>query len=171
VPTLEVQFGNEAQERAMASEKRAPQTSGGEVSGIGQAGESRPLKIQLSPALAFFREAVLRDPRLQDQLRDAGTCQEVAQIANDYLRTNLRVEVSADLTRSPLRGLADETFRNALRVTVEDLEQHMLYQTNQQGEVLLGESELAMVAGSTRVGGSSCYGCSCGGTCGFLSCR
>jgi hypothetical protein len=127
--------------------------------------QKAPLKIQLSPVLTFFREAVLSDRGLQERLRAADSCPVVAQIANEYLRAHLRVEVSSDLGKTPLRGLAENTFRDMFQVTVEDLEQHMLYQTNADGEFLLGESELAMVAGSPRLAGSNCYGCSCGQTC------
>jgi hypothetical protein len=124
------------------------------------------LNPQLSPVLTFFREAVLRDRGLQEQLRAADSCPAVARIANDYLLTHFRIQVSSDLEKSPLRGIAEDTFRDAFRVSVEELEQHILYQANRHGEVLLGESELAMVAGSSRLAhGSSCYGCSCGVTC------
>jgi hypothetical protein len=124
------------------------------------------LNPRLSPVLSFFREAVLRDRGLQERLRDADSCPAVAKIANDYLRTHFRIQVSSELEKSPLRGIAEETFRDAFRITVEDLEQHLLYQANRHGEVLLGESELAMVAGSSRLAaGSNCYGCTCGSTC------
>lgn len=140
------------------------------------AGDGRPaptaprpptaLNPRLSPLLSFFREAVLRDRQLQEHLRAADSCPAVAKIANEYLRSHFRIQVSTDLEKSPLRGLAEETFRDTFQITVEDLEQHMLYQANRHGEVLLGESELAMVAGSSRLAaGSSCYGCSCGITC------
>jgi hypothetical protein len=129
--------------------------------------QKAPLKMQLSPVLTFFREAVLRDHTLQERLRAADSCPAVANIANEYLRAHLRIEVSSELQKSPLRGLADDTFRDMFQITVEDLEQHILYQTNAQGEFLLGESELAMVAGSPRLANeTSCYGCSgCGDTC------
>ena len=124
------------------------------------------LKPQLSPVLSFFREAVLRDRGLQEQLRGADSCPAVARIANDYLLTHFRIQVSSDLEKSPLRGIAEDAFRDAFRISVEDLEKHILYQANRHGEVLLVESELAMVAGSSRLAhGSSCYGCSCGVTC------
>lgn len=131
--------------------------------------EARPataLNPRLSPVLSFFREAVLRDRGLQERLRAADSCPAVARIANEYLLSHFRIQVSSDLEKSPLRGIAEDAFRDAFRITVEDLEQHILYQANRQGEVLLGESELAMVAGSSRLAsGSSCYGCSCGVTC------
>jgi hypothetical protein len=130
--------------------------------------QKAPLKVQLSPVLTFFREAVLRDHALQERLRAADSCPAVAKIANDYLRTHLRVRVSSELEKSPLRGLVEDTFQDIFKVTVEELEQHVLYQTNARGEFLLGESELAMVAGSPRLANeSSCYGCSggCGDTC------
>jgi hypothetical protein len=123
---------------------------------------SAPVKPQLSPALSLFREAVLRDPQLQDQLRAADSCEAVAEIANRFFSAHIRAEVSSDLERTPLRGLTQDIFKDVFTITVEDLEQHILYQTNDQGEFLLGESELAMVAGSARVSaaGSNCYGCS-----------
>ncbi len=125
-----------------------------------------PFYARLSPALTLFREAVLRDPQLQDQLRDAGSCGAVAEIANNFFRSNFRLELLTDLKKTPLRGLAEDTFREMFRITPEELEQHILYQTNDQGEFLLGESELQMVAGSARLADStSCYGCSCGNTC------
>src|SRR5258707_1999064 len=126
--------------------------------------QKTPLKLQLSPVLALFREAVLRDHALQQRLREADSCPAVAAIANDYLTAHIRIRVSPDLEKTPLRGLAEDAFRNMFHITVEDLEQHILYQTNAQGAFLLGESELAMVAGSPRLAiSTSCYGCSCGG--------
>jgi hypothetical protein len=124
------------------------------------------LNPQLSPLLSFFREAVLRDRGLQERLREADSCPAVAKIANEYIREHFRVVVSSDLEKSPMRGIAEEAFRDMFKVTVEELEQHILYQANRHGEVLLGESELAMVAGSSRLArDSGCYGCTCGITC------
>ena len=108
----------------------------------------------------------MRDPELQDALVHADSCEAVAKIANTFFRANFRAEVSADYAKTPLRSLAQEVVEDVFHVTVEDLEQHILYQTNNQGEFLLGESELAMIAGSARLAAStSCYGCSCGNTC------
>ncbi len=137
----------------------------GEATNLSSRGFLNP---QLSPVLTLFREAVLRDSQLQEQLRNADSCKAVAEIANAYFRSSFRVEISPDLKRSTLRSLAEETFADVFRVTVEDLEQHILYQVNNKGEFLLGESELEMVAGSARLAASaSCYGCSCGNTCAF----
>jgi hypothetical protein len=123
-------------------------------------------KFQLSPVLTLFREAVLSDAALQERLRAADDCPAVADVANEYLKANFHVEVSYELEKTPLRGLAHGAFRDVFHITVEELEQHVLYQTNARGEFLLGESELAMVAGGPRLEQStSCYGWSCNVTC------
>jgi hypothetical protein len=144
----------------MANQQKQP------AGGTPPARPAQALNPQLSPVLSFFREAVLRDRGLQERLRAADSCPAVVKIANEYLLTHFRIQVSSEIEKSPLRGIAEEAFRDAFRVSVEELEQHILYQANRHGEVMLGESELAMVAGSSRLAaGSNCYGCSCGGTC------
>jgi hypothetical protein len=118
-----------------------------------------------SQVIALFREAVLIDQRLQDRLRDTDTCGEVAGIANAYLKENIRIVVSGPIDRSPLREQADRVVREVLEVTEEDLLSYISEHSTPRGEVMLGESELALVAGSPMVAGSaSCYGCSCGAT-------
>src|SRR5258708_18260676 len=64
------------------------------------------VRLQLSPVLALFREAVLRDRALQERLRNADSCQADASVANDHLRAYLRLELSSDLEKTPLRDLA-----------------------------------------------------------------
>jgi hypothetical protein len=127
------------------------------------------LKLRLSPLLSLFREAVIHDRGLQDQLRDSGSCQEVAEIANAYIRKNVSVELSRPLADNPASEAVEENLRLMLHISVAELEEHMLYQTNARGEVLLGESEMALVAGGSGLADStSCYGCSCTSTC-FLA--
>jgi hypothetical protein len=124
------------------------------------------LKLRLSPLLSLFREAVIQDRELQDQLRGSGSCQEVAEIANAYISKNVHVELSRPLADSPLAKAVEENVHLMLHISVAELEEHMLYQTNAQGEVLLGESEMALVAGGSGLAAeTSCYGCSCTSTC------
>jgi hypothetical protein len=121
--------------------------------------------------LFLFRKAVLASPALQERLRDTGTCGELSGIINDYLRFNVRVIVSAELERTPVREAAQAVFEELFHVTEDDLATYLAANTNDKGEFLLGESELAMVAGGTSVAdqtttndcsyGEGCNSCGC----------
>lgn len=121
-----------------------------------------------SASLQLFRKAVLGDPHLQDRLRAARTCGAVATIANEYLRSNVRVVLSSELERSQLRAVAEKIAQSAFHVSEADLKAYLESNTSQEGEFLLGQSELAMVAGSSRV--ASTNECSYGSGCGSCGC-
>lgn len=121
--------------------------------------------------LYLFRKAVLHDPALQDRLRSPEACEpsQVAYIANEYLRKHVQVALSPDFERGSLRDTAEIVFENLFRITEADLTAYLEANTNEEGEFLLGQDELAMVAGSTRLADST-NSCSYGSGCGSCGC-
>jgi hypothetical protein len=118
--------------------------------------------------LLVFRKAVLSNRALQDRLRDTGTCGELAQIANEYLKSNVKIVVSGELEGGPVRQTAQTVFEELFHVTEGDIAAYLESNSNEKGEFLLGKSELAMVAGGSEV--SSTNTCSYGSGCGSCGC-
>jgi hypothetical protein len=122
-----------------------------------------------SGPLFLFRKAVLSSPALQERLRSTGTCGELASIANEYLRSNVKLVVSAELERAPMRDVVRSVYEDFIHVSESDLASYLAANSNEKGEFLLGESELAMVAGGSTVIADT-NECSYGSGCGSCTC-
>ena len=151
-------------------EKKGPQRSSERPAPARSQPARSPSPTRSGPLLVF-RKAVLSNRALQDRLRDTGTCGEVAQIANEYLKSNVKIVVSGELERGPVRQTAQTVFEELFHVTEGDIAAYLESNSNEKGEFLLGKSELAMVAGIVPVAisntcsyGSGCGSCGCSST-------
>jgi hypothetical protein len=143
--------------------RRQPRPTTGGIPTVSGVATSR-----LGP-LYLVRKAALNDPRLQERLQSAGSCQALAHAVNEYLKTHVKVTVSPEFERGAMRHTTESVFQNLFHVTEEDLKVYLEANTNPEGEFLLGQDELAMVAGSTRVVADT-NTCSYGSGCGSCQC-